>query len=100
MADLDPTEGVLGLAEQLIQLRESHGPDAFTAMLAELPNAAARDMLAELRGCGHPDKAGLTDLLELADLYLSHRRPGRAKVVSLRQKSPSGRAKTKRSRRH
>ncbi|MFD3702521.1 hypothetical protein ACFWUP_05190 [Nocardia sp. NPDC058658] len=99
MADLDPTEGVLGLAEQLIQLCESQGAGAVTTMLSELPAPQAREMLAELNACGHPDTAGLADLLAVADTYLTQRRPGHAEVVSLRQKSRSGRAKSTRKRR-
>lgn len=98
MADLDSSESVLGLTEQLLQLHESCGADAFTAMLTEMPDAQARDLLAELHSCRHPDKAGVADLLELAEIHLAQRRPGPAKVASLRQKSSPTRVNTTRKR--
>ncbi|WP_216912426.1 hypothetical protein [Nocardia noduli] len=95
--ELDATEGLRGMAEQFIHLMEAVGPEAVTGTLADLPTAQARDIVAALRDCGHPDDTGLEELLAVTEAHITERHPGHATPVALKRKS-SSRAKRKKHR--
>lgn len=81
--DLGPEEGLRAMTEQFIHLLELGGSDAAADALAQIPAAAAQDMVAAMVGSGHPDRVGLDELRALARTRLSQRPPGRATVHPL-----------------
>ncbi|MBH0781589.1 hypothetical protein [Nocardia bovistercoris] len=97
MDELDPDEGLRGMAEQFITLLEAHGPDTVTGMLADLPDDQAPEIVDALEQSGHPDRVGLNELITVARAHLAERRPTvlpfRAASRSSRPRRPRGRRK-------
>ncbi|WP_054816658.1 hypothetical protein [Nocardia arizonensis] len=92
--ELDPEDGLRGMAEQFLHLLEIHGPDAVTDALADLPRAQARDVVAALQDCDHPDRTGMAELLAVAGAQVAA--PARTNVIPMKGVSRSGRPRAKR----
>lgn len=99
MDDLDPQEGLRGMAEQFIHLLEVGGSEAVADALAQIPADQAREMLAALLASGHPDHAGMNELASLAATKLAQLPAGRATVHPLAGRPRSNRPRGRRKRR-
>jgi hypothetical protein len=65
MDDLDEREGLLGVTEQFLQMLETAGPEATSAMLTEVPGDERGHLAKAILASGHPDQAGLAELAEV-----------------------------------
>ncbi|MCP3818398.1 hypothetical protein NLX86_09800 [Streptomyces sp. A3M-1-3] len=81
--DLTEPESLLMVAESLLQLLETTGPDGALEMLSG-QHVPARETLAAPLASGHPDRAGMADLKEVVDQ--SARRPA-AQVGRIHRRS-------------
>lgn len=63
--DLPSTDMFSLLAEQLIQVLETSGPEATSRVVEQLPRAERARLFEDALASGHPDSAGIADLREL-----------------------------------
>ncbi|MQA26233.1 MAG: hypothetical protein GEU94_12360 [Micromonosporaceae bacterium] len=99
MEDLTPVEGLIGMAEQLLQVLEAEGPEAVREALAEVPDLP--ELGHALAHSGHPDAQGLQELRSLViEPSLRNARRGPHVVADPgrhpRRKRPKSRGKRKR----
>jgi hypothetical protein len=85
--ELAPADGLPAMAEQFIHLLEIGGPRRRDRRAHPAPAGQARDMVAAVLACGHPDHTGLDELRTLTQERLGHPRSGRATVHPLAGKS-------------
>lgn len=85
--DLTDTESVLMVAESLLQLLETGGPDALVETLLAAGHHEATTAIGTALASGHPDQRGLAHLSRIADNQLRTRSAqlGRINAVRARQ---------------